>query len=123
MRMRGISVSVLHAAVRLFGGTTDLRCPLCTGYKLFVTAKACSVTRLVSDYIVDDRYDENREDEDEDAETIRTFIAIGSSSSPAPVVETLLPHALRYGKQPKLADASVTLTFDAEGKLASVTST
>ncbi|WP_372178653.1 hypothetical protein ACCQ23_10290 [Xanthomonas axonopodis pv. phyllanthi] len=108
--------------VRSLGGTTAYDVPaLRKGSNLFVTAQACNVTRLVSDYIVHDRYDENREDED--AETIRTFIAIGSSSSPAPVVETLLPHALRYGKQPKLADASVTLAFDAEGKLASVTST
>ncbi|WP_372166034.1 ATP-binding protein [Xanthomonas axonopodis] len=108
--------------VRLFEETMAYDVPaLRKDGTLFVTAQACNVTRLVSDYIVDDRYDENREDED--AETIRTFIAIGSSSSPAPVVETLLPHALRYGKQPKLADASVTLTFDAEGKLASVTST
>ncbi|MDA8520435.1 ATP-binding protein [Acidovorax sp. NCPPB 4044] len=107
--------------IRALGGTTAYDVPaLRKGSKLFLTAQACNVTRLISDYIIDDRYDENREDED--AEAIRTFIAIGSSSSPAPVVETLLPHALRYGKQPKLAHASVTLAFDAEGKLASVTS-
>lgn len=87
---------------------------------LYVTTGACSVTRLVSNYIVDERYDEDLEDDDE--ETIRTFIAVGSSSSPHHVVEALLPDALRYEAQAKLAGASVTLAFDAEGKLASVTS-
>ncbi|AVS92440.1 ATP-binding protein [Paracidovorax avenae] len=87
---------------------------------LYVTTAAGSVTRLVSDYLVDERYDGDLEDED--AETIRTFIAVGSSSSPHHVVQALLPHDLRYGTQAKLADARVTLTFDAAGKLASVTS-
>lgn len=87
---------------------------------LYVTTEAGNVTRLVSDYTVDDRYDEELEDDDE--ETIRTFIAVGSSSSPHHVVEALLPDALRYDAQAKLADASVTLAFDAEGRLASVTS-
>ncbi len=85
---------------------------------LYVTTEACNVTRLVSDYSVDDRYDEDLENDDE--ETIRTFIAVGSSSSPDHVVEALLPRALRYEAQAKLAGASVRLAFDAEGKLASV---
>ncbi|MCC4589655.1 ATP-binding protein [Xanthomonas campestris pv. cannae] len=87
---------------------------------LYVTREAGSVTRLVSDYTVDDRYDEDLEEDDEEA--IRTFIAVGSSSSPHHVVEALLPDALRFKAQAKLAGASVRLAFDAEGKLASVTS-
>ncbi|WP_066267471.1 ATP-binding protein [Hydrogenophaga palleronii] len=89
------------------------------GVTLFLTADAGNVTSLVSDYIFDDRYDEDREDED--GRTIDTFIAVGCSQSPAGVVQALLPNTLRYSTQPKLAGAVVQLTFDAEGKLAAVT--
>lgn len=85
---------------------------------LYVTPHARDVTRLLSDYIFDDRYDEGREDED--AQTIATFIAVGCSDSPARAIEELLPRSWRYTPQPKLAGATVRLSFDAEGKLVSV---
>ncbi|HCM5829497.1 ATP-binding protein [Klebsiella pneumoniae] len=88
------------------------------GSMLYLTPQASGVTALVSDYIFEDRYDEDREDGDDD--NIATFIAIGCSSSPEHVVQALLPRALRYLEQPKLAGASVCLTFDASGKLQSV---
>ncbi|EKB4873193.1 TPA: sensor histidine kinase [Citrobacter farmeri] len=89
------------------------------GVTLFLTADAGGATALVSDYIFDDRYDEDREDED--GRTIDTFIAVGCSQSPAGVVQALLPVTLRYAMQPRLAGAVVHLTFDAEGRLAAVT--
>jgi hypothetical protein len=85
---------------------------------LYVAPHAHDVTRLISDYVFDDRYDEEREDED--AQTIATFIAVGCSDSPARAIEELLPTSWRYTKQPKLAGATVCLSFDGEGKLASV---
>ena len=85
---------------------------------LYVTPHAYGVTRLISDYIFDDRYDEGREDED--AQTIATFIAVGCADSPARAVEELLPRSWRHTKQPKLASATVCLSFDGAGKLASV---
>ncbi len=74
---------------------------------------------LVSDYVFDDRYDEDCEDED--ARTITTFIAVGCSQSADRVVDALLPNALRYVAQPKLAGAVVRLIFDETGKLQTVT--
>jgi len=74
---------------------------------------------LVSDYVIDDVYEEILEDED--AERIRTFIAIGCSDLPAEVLNALLPQSLRYTPQPKLANAVIRLTFDDQGKLVSVT--
>lgn len=88
---------------------------------LYLTSKAGSVAKLVSDYIFDDRYNEDREDED--AQTIATFVAVGCSQDPGSVVKALLPHALRYGTQPKLAGAIVQLIFDSSGKLQEITST
>lgn len=85
---------------------------------LYVTPQAHDVTRLISDYVFDDRYDEGREDED--AQAIATFIAVGCSDSPARAIEELLPSSWRYTGQPKLAGATVCLHFDSEGKLASV---
>ncbi|WP_434781754.1 hypothetical protein, partial [Escherichia coli] len=78
-----------------------------------------SVTRLISDYMFDDRYDETSEAEDE--RTISTFIAIGSSQDPVRVIIALLPDMLRYTPQPKLACATVQLVFDDEGKLHTIT--
>lgn len=86
---------------------------------LYLTPKAGSVTQLICDYIFDDRYDEGREDED--AQTLATFVAVGCSQDPAHVVKALLPHALRYGTQPKLAAAVVRLVFDSDGTLQEVT--
>ncbi|WP_369326331.1 ATP-binding protein [Alcaligenes nematophilus] len=86
--------------------------------RLYVTPHAGDVTRLLSDYIFDDRYDQGREDAD--AQTIATFIAVGCSVSPARAIEELLPKSWRYTPQPKLAGATVRLSFDTEGKLASV---
>lgn len=85
---------------------------------LYVTPHAGDVTRLLSDYIFDDSYDQGREDED--AQTIATFIAVGCSDSPARAIEELLPRSWRYNQQPKLASATVRLSFNAEGKLVSV---
>jgi hypothetical protein len=75
------------------------------GSTLYVTPDACNVTDLVCDYIFDDCYNEEREDEDEN--TIATFIAVGCSPSPDRVVLALLPWALRHMAQPKLAGAVV----------------
>ncbi|MGY6272942.1 ATP-binding protein [Achromobacter denitrificans] len=86
--------------------------------RLYVTPQARGITKLLSDYIFDDRYDEASEDED--AQTIATFIAVGCSGSPARAIEKLLPKSWRYTQQPKLAGATVYLSFDAEGKLVSV---
>ncbi|MBV2205763.1 MAG: hypothetical protein KUL87_10105 [Pseudomonas sp.] len=90
------------------------------GCTLYLMADAGGVTRLVSDYIFDDRYDEDRENED--ANSITTFIAVACSSSPNRVVAALLPHVLRHTSQPKLAGVVVQLTFDETGKLQAVTS-
>lgn len=89
------------------------------GCTLYLTADAGGVTRLVSDYIFDDRYDEGREDED--ASSIATFIAVGCSSSPDRVVDALLPYGFRHTAQAKLAGATVRLIFDDTGKLQAVT--
>lgn len=85
---------------------------------LFLTAAADSVTRLISDYVYDDIYYEDRENED--AEAIRTFIAVGYSQDPCGVINALLPNSLRYTAQPKLAGAKVQLLFDGSGKLQTV---
>lgn len=85
---------------------------------LYLTPNARARTELVSDYIFDDRYDEDSEDED--ARAINTFIAVGCSDVPSRVVEALLPDFLRYTAQPKLANATVSLTFDGQGKLSAV---
>lgn len=74
----------------------------------------------MSDYIFDDRYDEDCEDAD--AQTLRTFVAVGCSQDPGQVVKALLPDVLRFLAQPRLAGATVRLTFDAQGKLASAVS-
>jgi len=85
---------------------------------LYLTTQADAPTELVSDYIFNDDYEESAEDDD--AERIRTFIAIACEDSPAKVLEALLPYSLRYAGQSKLANAKVQLTFDSEGKLNSV---
>lgn len=86
--------------------------------RLYVTPHANDVTRLLSNYVFDDRYDQDREDED--AQTIATFIAVGCAESPIRAIEELLPSTWRHTKQPKLAGVTVSLNFDAEGKLVSV---
>lgn len=86
---------------------------------LYLTVGTGSVTRLISDYMFDDRYDEASEDEDE--RTVDTFIAIGSSQDPVRAISALLPDTLRYTPQPKLAGATVRLVFDDEGKLHTIT--
>lgn len=88
------------------------------GNTLYLTPDAGSPTELVSDYIFDDRYEEGREDQDGAA--ILTFIAVGCSDSPARVLNALLPDVLRRTAQRKLANATISLTFDAEGKLSTV---
>lgn len=85
-----------------------------------LTADAGNVTRLISSYVFDDRYDERAKDEDR--ETIATFMGIGLSQDPARAVEALLPEHLRYVPQPKLANVVVRLVFDGEGKLKNVIS-
>lgn len=85
---------------------------------LFMTAAADSVTRLISNYVCEDIYYEDRENEDD--ETIRTFIAIGHSPDACGVINALLPDSLRYTPQPKLAGAQVQLMFDGQGKLLTV---
>jgi len=82
---------------------------------LYLTFHANAPTRLVADYIINDQYEEILEDED--AERIRTFVAIGCSDLPAEVLNALLPQSLRYTPQPKLANAVIRLTFDEQGKL------
>lgn len=86
---------------------------------VYVMPDASNVTRFISDYEFDNRYDEAAEAAD--IETIRTFIAVGQSHDPAAVIDTLLSEQLRYTPQPKLANATVRLVFDGEGKLQSVT--
>lgn len=86
---------------------------------LYLTPNASKSTELICDYVFGDRYDEEREDQD--AQSIATFIAVGCSSSADQVVAALLPHALRYATQPKLASATVSLVFDETGKLKAVT--
>lgn len=90
------------------------------GETLYLTSGADQVTRFVSDYIFDDRYDENSESEDEN--TIATFIAVGCSQDPAGVVSALLPTSLRHTPLQRLAGATVRLVFDDEGKLQEVKS-
>ncbi|TBU88455.1 ATP-binding protein [Phytopseudomonas dryadis] len=90
------------------------------GYTLYLTPSAGAPTNLVSDYIFDDRYDENRENEDK--ELIATFIAVGCSSAPDQVVSALLPNSLWSMRQAKLAGAVVRLIFDEAGRLTAVTS-
>ncbi|MGO3130344.1 MAG: ATP-binding protein [Alcaligenes sp.] len=85
---------------------------------LYLTPTARSGTELVSDYTIDDRYDEDREDED--ARTIATFIAVGCSQSPDRVLDALLPEFLRDTAQPKLANTCMRLVFDSEGRLSAV---
>ncbi|WP_025804971.1 hypothetical protein [Pseudomonas chlororaphis] len=88
------------------------------GDTLYLTRDAGGCTEFVSDYIFDERYDEGREDED--AQIIVTFIAVGCSDAPDGVLAALLPSFLRQQAQPKLANASICLSFDAEGKLHAV---
>lgn len=86
---------------------------------LYLTTEAYSVTRLVSDYIFNDRYEEASEEED--GRTISTFIAVGCSQDPVHVIGALLPDTLRYTPQSRLAGATVRLVFDGEGKLQTIT--
>ncbi|MCG8277417.1 ATP-binding protein [Stenotrophomonas sp. NLF4-10] len=88
------------------------------GETLYLTPDGGGCTELVSNYIFDDRYNEDREDED--ARIVQTFIAVGCSDAPNRVLDALLPSFLRHTAQPKLAGATVCLSFDDEGKLASV---
>jgi hypothetical protein len=90
------------------------------GSVIYLTPQASRATRLISDYSVDERYDEDRESED--AQYLATFIAVGCSEDPGEVVRALLPDALRYEAQSKLAASTVRLIFDETGKLTSVTS-
>ncbi len=90
------------------------------GDVIYITTDASDVTRLISDYIFDDRYDDNAEDED--ADTIRTFVAVGQSQDPARVIDALLSDQLRYTPQSKLANATVRLVFDEQGRLKNVIS-
>ncbi len=85
---------------------------------LYLTPTAGGGTELVCDYLFDDRYDEDREDED--AMAIMTFIAVGCSQSPAQVLKALLPDFLYNVAQPKLVNASIHLVFDSEGRLNAV---
>lgn len=85
------------------------------GNTLYLTSSGGGCTDLVSDYVFDDRYEEEREDDD--ARIIQTFIAVGCSDAPDRVLEALLPSFLRHTAQPKLANATICLAFDAEGKL------
>jgi len=81
----------------------------------YLTTQANAPTELVSDYIFNEAYEEAAEDND--ADRIRTFIAIACEDSPAKVLEALLPYSLRYAGQSKLVNAKVQLSFDNEGKL------
>ncbi|WP_269495564.1 hypothetical protein [Castellaniella sp. S9] len=85
---------------------------------LYLTPTAGGRTELVSDYLFDERYDEDREDED--AIVIMTFIAVGCSQSPDQVLKALLPDFLWNIAQPKLANACIHLVFDSEGQLSAV---
>jgi len=90
------------------------------GDTLYLTpaADADDATRLICDYVFDDCYREERKDED--AQILRTFIAVGCSADAGQVVSALLPDALRYTAQPRLAGATVQLVFDNDGKLREV---
>lgn len=60
---------------------------------VYVTPDASNVTRFISDYQFDNRYDEDAEAAD--AKTVRTFIAVGQSPDAAGVIDTLLSEQLR----------------------------
>ncbi|MBL5862116.1 ATP-binding protein [Serratia fonticola] len=85
---------------------------------IYLTDKAHAATRFVSDYNIDDVYQEALHDSDE--QTISIFIAVGKSSKPEQVVQALLG-ALCDRPQPKLGGVKVQLVFDAEGRLQNVT--
>lgn len=108
-----VLVETLH--VLLEGGPEHAVQAVRKDHTLYLTREAGGRTEFVSDYIFDDRYDENREDED--AQIIVTFIAVGCSDAPDRVLAALLPSFLRLQAQPKLANASICLSFDADGKL------
>ena len=113
-------VDTLHVGLEGHLGTVEYAVEAVRkGYTLYLTPSAGARTGLVCDYVFDDRYGEDREDED--ALLIETFIAVGCSSSADRVVQALLPYALRHGVQPKLAGATVRLVFDDTGKLQAVT--
>ena len=86
------------------------------GRYLYLTGQAspATVIALVSDYI---GCSQNRSDIEA---AIRNFIAIGRSQSPEQVIEALLPRSLRDEPQPKLAGATVRLSFDDDGRLQAV---
>lgn len=109
-------VATLHVGVE--GEPEHAVAAVRKGNTLYLTPSAGSPTELVSDYIFDDRYDEDREDQDGAA--ISTFIAVGCSDSPARVLDALLPDVLRRTAQRKLANATISLTFDGDGKLSAV---
>ena len=85
------------------------------GHTLYLTewASPATVIDLVSDFIGGSQ---SRSDVEQ---AIRGFIAMGRSQNPGQVIEALLPRSLR-GPQPKLAGATVCLTFDDEGRLLAV---
>ncbi|WP_175926334.1 ATP-binding protein [Burkholderia cepacia] len=86
--------------------------------RLYVTDQADAVTRLISDYIVDERYCEDMEASDD--QVIRTFVAIGSTRDPAQIVRALLPPSMIFNPQAKLTNAVLRLTFDDQGRLKEV---
>lgn len=90
------------------------------GEQLFLTKHARDVTRLVSDYVDNDLYDEAQEDAD--AASISTFIAVACSDNAAQAIQALLPTTLSNKPNPKLSGATVLLVFDESGKLISVES-
>jgi hypothetical protein len=87
---------------------------------IYLTGKAdpASVTPLVSDYHLGFGYSEGREADDEQA--IATFIAVGSSQNPSEVIKVLLPSTLRFNSNPRLAGATVRLSFDEDGMLRAI---
>ncbi|MGQ5288511.1 ATP-binding protein [Pectobacterium actinidiae] len=87
------------------------------GDTIYLTAQAGNITRMISDYVFDDRYDEGAEHND--AKTVNTFISVGRSQTPELVIEALLSE-MRHISQPKLAGATVRLVFDDNGRLQTV---
>lgn len=82
---------------------------------LYVTREGLPVwvTRLIADYIDDDRYDEAAEDQDQDRleDAFHRIVA----TDPADLVAHVLRHANGMRHQGKLVNVSVTVDFDASG--------
>jgi hypothetical protein len=88
------------------------------GNTLYLTPQASKAARLVSSYVFDGRHSQRREDEDD--QTLSTFITIGCSQEPAHIVSALLSGSLCCRPQPKLAGVTVQLKFNNEGRLQTV---